>query len=263
MSISVFSKLIYFSIFLLQCRSANLPRIFTFHFRNVTFVIIIHFNLPKMMHFNLPKIAHFNLSKMDIAISRIWHISISQVWHIAISQKRYISISGKWHISISPKLKHCSFPKMRYFNLPKMTSFNLPKMTQFNLPKMEVLKFPENEIFQSPENSKFKSSETAMVRITYFSGNIIFRKQNISISRKWDVSLTNLANSRKNILQQMARHNLRKNRLSFQLAAAYVFDEIVKQMIAGVLEEEITDTRCYLLLPAVHAACQLSIPWSN
>ena len=40
MSISVFSKLIYFSIFLLQCRSAVLTRIFVFHFRNVTFVTI-------------------------------------------------------------------------------------------------------------------------------------------------------------------------------------------------------------------------------
>ena len=81
-------------------------------------------------------------------------------------------------------------------------------MTQFNLPKMEVLQFQENEIFQSPENSKFKSSETAIVRITYFSGNIISRKQNISISRKLDVSLTNVANSRKKyIFQQMARHN--------------------------------------------------------
>ena len=38
MSISVFSKLIYFSIFLLQCRSAGLPRIFAFHFRNLTFL---------------------------------------------------------------------------------------------------------------------------------------------------------------------------------------------------------------------------------
>ena len=38
MSISVFSKLIYFSIFLLQCRFASLPRILAFHFRNVTFV---------------------------------------------------------------------------------------------------------------------------------------------------------------------------------------------------------------------------------
>ena len=153
---------------------------------------------------------------------------------------------------------------MRYFNLPKMTYFNLPKMTQFNLLKLEVLQFPKNEIFKSPNNSKFKSSETAIVRMTYFSGNIVSRKQNISISRKWDVSLTNLGNFRKNILQQMARHNLRKNRLSFQLAAAYVFDEIVKQMIAGVLEEKITDTRCCsLVLSAVHVACQLSIPWSN
>ena len=38
MSIFVFTKLIYFSIFLLQCRSASLPRIFAFHFQNVTFV---------------------------------------------------------------------------------------------------------------------------------------------------------------------------------------------------------------------------------
>ena len=38
MSISVFSKLIYFSVFLLQCRSACLPRIFAFHFRNMSFV---------------------------------------------------------------------------------------------------------------------------------------------------------------------------------------------------------------------------------
>ena len=68
-------------------------------------------------------------------------------------------------------------------------------MTQFNLPKIEVLQFPENEIFQTPENSKFKSSETAIVGITYFSGNIISRKQNISISQNWDVSLKRLANS--------------------------------------------------------------------
>ena len=87
---------------------------------------------------------------------------------------------------------------MRYFSLPKMTSFNLPKITQFNLPKIEVLQFPENEIFQSPENSKFKSSDTAKVQITYFSRNIISRKQNISIPRKWDVSLKSLANSPKN-----------------------------------------------------------------
>ena len=32
------SKLIYFSIFLLQCRFTSLPRILPFHFRNVTFV---------------------------------------------------------------------------------------------------------------------------------------------------------------------------------------------------------------------------------
>ena len=38
MSISACSRLIYFSIFLLQYRSAVLPRIFVFHFRNVTFV---------------------------------------------------------------------------------------------------------------------------------------------------------------------------------------------------------------------------------
>ena len=38
MSISVFSKLIYFSIFLLQCRFASLLSIFAFHLRNVTFV---------------------------------------------------------------------------------------------------------------------------------------------------------------------------------------------------------------------------------
>ena len=38
MPISVFSRLIYFSIFLLQCRSTVLPRIFVFHLRNVTFV---------------------------------------------------------------------------------------------------------------------------------------------------------------------------------------------------------------------------------
>ena len=37
MSISVFSKLIYFSMFFLQCRFASLPRIFAFRFRNVTF----------------------------------------------------------------------------------------------------------------------------------------------------------------------------------------------------------------------------------
>ena len=38
MSISVFSRLIDFFIFLLQCRSASLPRNFVFYFRNVTFV---------------------------------------------------------------------------------------------------------------------------------------------------------------------------------------------------------------------------------
>ena len=90
-----------------------------------------------------------------------------------------------------------------------MRYFNLPKMTHFNLPKMEVLQFPENEIFQSPENRKFKSSETAIVQITYFSGNIICRKQSISISRKWNVYLKNLANSRKSIFCKK-RHFIEK-----------------------------------------------------
>ena len=38
MSMSVFSRLIYFSILLLKCRSGSLPRIFVFHFRNTNFV---------------------------------------------------------------------------------------------------------------------------------------------------------------------------------------------------------------------------------
>ena len=71
-------------------------------------------------------------------------------------------------------------------------------MAHFNLPRIKVFWFPENDIFQSPENSKFQSSETAIiVRMAYFSGNIISRKQNISISQKWDVSLKNLAISQK------------------------------------------------------------------
>ena len=109
---------------------------------------------------------------------------------------------------------HFSLPKKAHFNLPNITYFNLPKMTHFNLPKIEVLQFPENEIFQSPENdifqssknSKFKSSETAIVRITYFSGNIISLKQNISISREWDVPLKISQIPEKIHFHQMAGH---------------------------------------------------------
>ena len=124
-----------------------------------------YFNLPKIIHFNIPKIAHFNLPK-------IVHFNL-------------------------PKIAHSNLPKIAHFNIPKMAHFNLPKMTQLNLPKTDVLQFPENE--QTPKNSKLKSSETAIVRITYLSGNIISRKRNISMSQKWDASLTNLANFRKNI----------------------------------------------------------------
>ena len=77
-------------------------------------------------------------------------------------------------------------------------------MTLVNLPKTEVLQFPENGIFQSLENNKFKSSENVKVRITYFSGNIIYRKQNISISRKF---LKKNSQIPENIFHQMARHN--------------------------------------------------------
>ena len=68
-------------------------------------------------------------------------------------------------------------------------------MAHFNLSRIKVLQFPENDVFQFPENSRFQSFENAIVWITYFSGNIISWKQNISISRKQEASLKNLANS--------------------------------------------------------------------
>ena len=62
-------------------------------------------------------------------------------------------------------------------------------MTHFNLPRIKVLWLLENDIFQPSENSKFQSSKTAIVRMAYFSGNIASKKQNISISRKWEKNL--------------------------------------------------------------------------
>ena len=140
---------------------------------NVSFTENVTFQFPEKVMFNTPKKEHFNFSKIAKLISRKDKFQSPENWNIVISQKEHISISENDTIKS---------PEDDKFQTSENASIVTSPKWHISISKNDTIQSPKNGTFQSPEHNKFQSPGNWNI--------LISRKPDISISRKWHISIS-------------------------------------------------------------------------